>query len=128
MTKAKPGTVSIADAIYTAIYQTHGGTVKLVIKRASKLCGRTVTPSQLRWALVSFDLLGGRKKHFKELKRKAAAERGRARQNIQDIHAIQKELRLTLQRVKAAAAAGRGPTTGHTSNLGPDYRYFSTPK
>jgi hypothetical protein len=100
MTKAKPGTVTVADAVYTAIYETRGGTVKLVIQRASKLYGRTVTPTQLRWALVSFDLRGGRKKHFKELKRKAAAERDRARQNIQDIHAI--------QRAKAAVAVATG--------------------
>ena len=44
---AKP-TLTISDAVYSAINQLDGGSEQEVIKRASKLCGQTVTASQFK--------------------------------------------------------------------------------
>ena len=52
--------LSISDAVYTAINRLDGGSEQQVIKLASKLCGKDLTPGQFKRALVSFDSRGVR--------------------------------------------------------------------
>jgi hypothetical protein len=56
--KSKQTHRSIADAGYVAIHDVDGGSEKQVMKRASKLCGKPVTPAQFKRALKSFDKRG----------------------------------------------------------------------
>ena len=49
---------TIADAVYTAIYDVDGGSEEQVIRRASKLYGKPVTKAQFKRALRSFDYRG----------------------------------------------------------------------
>ncbi len=50
--------LTIADAVYTAIHQLDGAEENEIIDRASKLCGKMVTPDAFNRALRSFDSRG----------------------------------------------------------------------
>ena len=49
---AKPR-LTIADAVYSALDQLDGASEKLVMRRAAKLCGKSVPPAQFKRALRS---------------------------------------------------------------------------
>jgi hypothetical protein len=58
--KSKPTKAqrTIADAVYVAIHALHGASDKVVLQRASQLCGKTITPPQFKRAIRSFDFRG----------------------------------------------------------------------